>query len=250
MDRKKIEPNPEPDPTQSSVIGVKKEALKGLPNEESSRRLRFEDIHGRVFHGDWLPYGSDQILLSRMLKGILPVADVVFSKGSDGEGRYYSYQVPLKDVPKDPKNRFEDRAFVDQFLLQVIFHDFDHEVPIRYSGKGGNAVANDGENYYLFDFDKFRYFWDNVANREELLLTKVNAMNEGKRKFLKQRISQLVGRIEGPSGLEFLQAIISSLQKMGTPLPSVIDSIPGENKLQVFQEAVLSRIHDVEELIL
>src|SRR5579872_1498379 len=100
-----------------------------------------------------------QQFVSRVLKGIANVSDVVSVSDRNGVTRYYSRDVPLGKV-QERTSLSEVEA--DLFILRSIFGDIDHSFT---NGERRNVREEEGRITY-FDFDGAKAFPG--ANRPDL----------------------------------------------------------------------------------
>ncbi len=235
---------PEIDPVQSSLVGINKEDLTTQPYAGWTGLDTLSDNEGREFYGgEKFKSGPNQMLLTRMLKGIIPVSDVVFIKDRDGNGHFYSYKTPLKDIKINSEQPYSyDEALMDSYILRAIFQDRDH-LPYKDDGESENTRHEDGK-YVFFDFDKFKYFWDKNMSGVDLdtLQKQISKALSGPRKdFIQKHLHLLKTTFEGEKGLAFLRDIVKSIPTIEEGI-SVIEQAPGEDKVLSFQRELVKRI--------
>lgn len=143
-----------------------------------------------------------QQVVQRLLKGIVPIADIVQIGSS-----YYSLE-PTEDELEDTVE-IESEIASDIALLRFIFRDTDHR--LRYSDhKYINVAKLNERKYYLFDLGKID-FWS-----RESLLAKGRARRflqtcpEGTSKILFSKCNRLIELLESPSGQDLVHGIIQA----------------------------------------
>lgn len=248
----------ENNPLQASLLNIDKNDLEKKGHPESYENIDIvKDKEGRVFYGgEHFKEGPNQMMMVKMLKGIMPVSDVVFAKDDDGKGHFYSYQIPLIDS-KDAGINEQTLAKmeVDALLLNSIFHDKDHTAFKGYKNKiTKDNVRIEGEKYVFFDFSLFESFWLDkpsefpYMNPFDSFCDKVAEISESEKRMLSERLDQLQNRFQGEDGLQFLHAIIDSIPVIDQRL-TVIDDAPGTDKIKSFQEELLKRIKQQKEYL-
>jgi len=127
--------------------------------------------------------GEKQLFISRLLKGIIPIADV-FEK----DGRYFS-KVTDKEIKKFKTRKFES-LLLDKYFLDIVFSDRDHSI------RGEHNVLTRKKNgvpdaVIFFDFDLaeiggefLTYYLKNKEVDIKILRKKI--------KLLEDRVSDLI----------------------------------------------------------
>lgn len=152
--RKKVRKSNAPDPTKASILSPTADELHGTETNEYGNRVLTDDV-GRHFH-EIVKRPEDQMFLSRLLKGVFPVSDVVFTSVGD-YGKFYSYEIPLSDIGSD-ESYDRQHAEVDCKILEIVFSDSDHVPKGRwYLGENINEqnVRSEGSKTAFFDFSIF-----------------------------------------------------------------------------------------------
>jgi len=269
------EPDINPEPNRSSVV------FNG--NQEDLRKIdvnTYEDAYGRLFvkpDGHEFRYAEDRILLKRILRGIVPVSDMVYIKNLKGEGSFFRYIHQSITSRKDlylshhgygrdeeySKERSEtkpSREFLaDILILKDIFMDYDHELQ-------RNSLAKD-KDHLFYDLEMFGgHFWypDPIMGyrgREnniypifspENLKYKMDEMDDSTVEYVKIRILSLFERLEGDNGLNFIEAIITQMMNTGMKLPRVVNIANGETvkeKVAFFHEELSKRVRICYKLV-
>jgi len=233
------------DPHTASVHADSAEMLFPHETQIAGANPKFREPEGeRAFYQiEEDDFGADQMLLARMLKGIMPVADVIV-KIEAGVPTYYSYEIPLENV-NNTKTKEEnvDRIKLDAWILEIVFHDEEHA---HHEGYRLWNMANKGDNFYLFDFDVIgMHFWGptfiETVNEETF-----EGLTSQDFEFLTNQLSELLGRFDGSEGLRFINDILENIQKVGGEMPAVIMKAPGDNKVGAFQQEVVRRLRIFE----
>ena len=220
------------------------------------------DEHDRKLH-TLESGGSDQMFVARLLKGILPVSDVVFQKQRlvafipiFRTKKFHSYEIPLDRVHSEasPSYTEGDQLSAYDFILASVFHDFDHPGNIA----GHNSLANK-DSVVLYDFDRIpMYFWFSIsdaANRHpwrRSIGEIVQGMPVLGKRYARQLLSSLKERFEGPQGLEFLQAITNDMKSKGAGVPEIVataSSAEGEAKIAGFHRELVSRLDQALKIL-
>lgn len=211
------------DPTKFSI----------LPFPSSERR--FWEIKA--------PSPADQLFLTRILKGVIPVSDVVYDPASK---KFYSYEMPIETVEKVP-NKLDHKASIDAdlFVLSQIFGDGDHE----HGRKSGDKNIRDtGDAHVLYDFEFFAdEFW--ASGNFEEIRSAIERLYPRDKEMLGNKVSQLENMLMGVEGMNFLQAIVDNMEKTGAGLPVVLnidDMGTKQNALAAFQKEVLKRLGHIK----
>src|SRR3989338_7707290 len=253
----------EADPRFYSIRGYPKKDLGPEQKLGYGERL-YTDKEGRHFYAIG-EKASDQMLLSRLLKGVVPVSDVVYIKDQDG-GEFYSHSLFRrgKDALENVDKNFEvdyglEELDVDILLLQYIFSDGDHgprgtpqrvtEFPLQPEGAYSN-IDRQRDNFSFFDFHHFeRHFWEESGKEflHKFLKENLQKFNPHQKAFLTTRLKQLRDRVTGEQGTQFLKDILSSIEKETGMRPKVITVAPGENKLSSLQEELTKRIEQIQK---
>jgi len=236
-----------PDPTKTSIVVSPEEKLKEAGRNLGHWRLGkiMVDKLGRRFH-EIAEGGSDQMLIARMLKGILSVSDVVNSRNEAGYlGDFSSYEMPIADIEKDLQSPYsrEDMHVASNAVLWIIFHDFDHE-PDPGEHKPQNVNGIDEDKIALYDLGHAsRFFW--VPVTVDLRITFGN-MSESNKLCTLHLLKQMKERFSKKGkGIEFLRDILSDMKKRGAGIPEIISSAPatsGDDKLVFFHLVFMDRI--------
>jgi hypothetical protein len=181
------------------------------PNQSS---LITDQIPEAIFHAkEGFREGPDQMCLVRLLKGIIPVSDILYVKDKDGHGRFSSYEIPLAGTDNESGLSTLDRAKMDEAILSIIFNDNDHASFSFDDKKEKLNVMVDDVGYAFFDFEAFAYFWrHNSFIQDRMQAVLVNCSSDQIR-FLHHRLDALIDRFDGEKGIEFITSVVSYVIK-------------------------------------
>lgn len=235
-----FEGNKRADPTQSSVFSNDDGSLILHKEQSLMENPKFIDNDGRIFFQiETDKDGADQMLLSRILKGIVPVADVIIKMEGD-EPVYYSYKMPLEDIQRKPLAS-GDHPSVNRYMwiLDKVFNDHDHCSDDSSLANSGNLSSDKGK-YYFYDFDAFgRNFWAYfIPSSVGGTLDKFSKTDLN---YLHVYLGQIRDRLAGQKGLDFLNDIVDNMKKFKAE-PDVIKNAHGEDRVAVFQSEVVNRV--------
>lgn len=179
-------------------------------------------------------FATRQQVVSRIVKGIINVADVV--RGPDGQ--YYSKKLSHESIEHAATH---EEIYADLHLLALVFGDTDHKF---FSSNGmvdaehQNVLVDDGKVSY-FDFgqaDMGR--WSNRFS---------NSPWSGQTGILLLRkLESLKNQLNGPEGLRFLEAII---EDTGTPANQIFPSVGLTDDTHSLQERLLDSIEKAHSLV-
>jgi hypothetical protein len=209
-------------------------------------RNKIEDSVGRNFYGG--PYfkaGPNQMLLARILKGIMPISDVVYIKNSENEGYFYSYEIPIGTEKTEFESFKEGQVCV--FILRYVFGDDDHIVS-RDNGEYCNTVNENGD-ISIFDFHYFKNFWSFSDIDIRLLKLHLLNLDLNKNDLLINKLDVLLKHISGEAGFRFLSNIVNSILKINDTNLTVINEAPGEDKIFAFQQEIIRRINLIKDVL-
>ncbi len=182
------------------------------------------------------------MLISRLLKGVVAVSDVVFIKDGDGNGNYYSYKLPLEHAPQIPDIKEQmNRAYIEELICCAVFTDYDHGVgELR---KDMHNFTSGNKNFTFFDFDQATYFWRYAGQKvaHAALRIKHHIGTDGVKVFV-QKLDELEDRFRS----SFLQDVVASIEKNNGDIPVIIKEAPGDNKIESFRQEVLRRIIELK----
>ena len=243
---------PESDPTETSVIGVEREGgvqSDHVHKEDFGAYIRktnvFRDVFGRLYF-EINKYGADQMLLVRMLKGIMPVSDVVYNNG-----KFLSYEMPFMSSSTETGKRHR-QALTQAYdlVFSLVFNDDDHGMLADT-----NNLRELGSDHSLFDLHLFgESFWGpvNMANRISFFKPRYGLRKKEVRILCSGFLSKLRGMFDGENGFAHLSAIVDNVLKTSSVIPMTIVKAPGNGggaKIKSFRDEVLRRVTKLEEII-
>ncbi len=224
-----------PDPMRSSIRPASTRNLNKIGANPRGHGI-YKDTEGRIYH-EIKGYPADQMLVSRMLKGIVNVCDVIYNKDRD---LYMSNQVDMNTVaPQDPGQVYA-QAKADEDILMFIFNDADH-------GSSNYVVSEFA--YVLHDFGNVgSHFW---KRGEDMNATVVAAMNLGsERDALRVRVEKLSTRFSGDEGYKFINAIVLEIKESGAETPSILRfASDSSDPVRAFQAQLLQRLDNISSAI-
>ena len=145
-----------------------------------------------------------QLFYSRLLKGILHIADIVpFTEGTTT--RYLSRKMPLKDI-RTPLTTREIQTEIE--IMYLIFWDNDHDLKkLRNINVQRAWLENPFKRrMMLFDLDQGGSI-DSVRMPQEVRLVAKTADKE----YMHSKLSELRARVSGTEGIAFVKAIEKSI---------------------------------------
>ena len=184
---------------------------------------------------------SKQQIVSRLLKGIFPVADVVRT-----DSEYYSKELNHELI--ESKSSLEE-AEVDVLVLELVFRDRDHSV-WNEVGEGKNTKW-DMDTHSIFDFDLSDLPANGAsANSNEFaypIKRRLDDLSPEQIGYLQRKLQEMRERFEGVDGGAFIESIAKAAEP-GNGTVSASDSEMRQYGEKI-QRYLLSRIADVEEVL-
>lgn len=254
----------EPDPMKVSAVMGSGEQVKTVGTSWPHWREGnvVEDTHGRRFHT--IPSGTDQMFVARLLKGILPISDVVFQKQKLIQSipfikkkQFHSYEVPIKQLKEDKQHPYsgEEVLAASDFILHCVFHDYDHPASVKIENAQWNDEAG---RVVLYDFDRIpKYFWTplpDVDTRTPIWLRdKLRVMSEASKKCGLEFLTEMTSRLSvNEGGEDFVRTILNDMKRRGAGMPKVITAAStqkGEDKIAGFRRELLHRIEEARVIL-
>lgn len=204
------------DPTTFSSLPPERITPISAPHFEYGTYIMKDEQGNRWYELAKEPY--TQYVVSKMLKGIVPVVDVTIK---EVDGRIY---VLAKDMELEYMQEAVSNSDIEAYaaLLECIFGDHDHRllrgnipfrtIPHNVIRKGGAAVFYDFE--WAFEF--FRSFTPSFDGKQRLTpFGRIDDLPKKSLAFLKKKLEELRERFDGESGERFVQAIVT---RVGMPL--------------------------------
>lgn len=238
------------DPTTASVVGVERNGgvkFDDIHLEEDAPHRRtgvFKDSLGRSYF-EINKFASDQMLLAKILKGIMPISDVIYNNG-----QFLSYKMPMNAISTGTEETSPvENLGAYSLLLEHVFGDFDHRVPVSH-----NVVIHDNAAS-MFDLHLFgEQFWllGKINMKASVTVSEPLLINSRARYISREILSKLRSVLDGGAGLIYLRAIIKHIKNVSSQVPEVIKNAPGRNtdaKITSFRNEVLKRMKTLEEII-
>ncbi|MGB4076639.1 MAG: hypothetical protein WBK28_02970 [Minisyncoccia bacterium] len=180
-------------------------------------------------------------VVARMLKGILPVSDVVH----DPHPRldvYYSKKMPLSSIEK--KTSPEEIA-ADIALFRFLFGDADHALHSDFTTHDGESrnIIYKNERVVYFDFEMARRGFFGSRDVQQILKT----CSPSTRSHLEHKLALLTERFGGADGRRFLEAIIESTGKNIALLFLDKEANAGPVTFDRFYNTFLQKLHEMSD---
>lgn len=210
------------DPTQFSALDLKVDPVEiGFVPDKLNRI--FTDGADSYFSLRPITNSSLQKFTARMLKGIIPVSDVV---GATDSSILYSKKLPHERIKGEPVTKEEILA--DTELLYLVFGDYDH---FDKKNRTSNAyMENEQISYHDFEMTNLK--------EEIIALRKVHTPES--LEILLSHLKSLKHRLEGDEGLKFLESVLNDAQLTAK---SFYDT---EATVQDLQSTLMRRIGNAE----
>jgi hypothetical protein len=200
----------ESDPTTYSILPSGEKRNKIFQNPFVKRKIPMKtDGEENYFEldnsGHHSPKGQQAV--SRILKGILNVSDIISEIDSKGVKKYYSLEIPSKKIKQESTLELVQ---ADQILLGYVFGSNDHLS--TYSGWMNNASYKDSKVAH-FDFGEDAYDFLREPSNKDSLTSQIKQMKPGTLLYLKEKVMMLEARFKGSEGRLFFGDIIKSTRE-------------------------------------
>ncbi len=196
------------------------------------------EIEGKEYHE--IKHSPElQQMISRMLKGIIPVSDIIRNENPEtGEVKFYSRIMPLDQIEHSTD---QEEVKADIFILKHVLGDHDRGLDHNMLLQGGKAVYFDFENARFSIFNRTQEYIDNAT--ESLKGTS----DIGELQYIVTKLDLLNERFSGESGERFLVTLLKNSGKEKiTDLFYVSENFREEfDNLERFQSALLERIQGI-----
>jgi hypothetical protein len=146
-----------------------------------------------------------QQVIARMLKGVLPVADIITVQNDEGQEKYYSRKMPIERIARSTS---PEQVAGEQLLLEYLFNSKDHLFN-PHSNWANNATYKD-EKLVHFDFGEDANNFLRTPTDRDALTAKLSHMTPETIAHLKEKVAELENRFSNEEGKEFFQSIIES----------------------------------------
>lgn len=138
-------------------------AMLDLPNFRWPTKFYKDKMGGTFFELKENQHLQTQFFVSQLLKGFLPVCELVQVTQEDDGTKYFSY-LPPKDV-LEKKEFDKEQSVADKLILSCLLGDRDHSIgnmPGRIIPKKNNQSVIKG-NFLLWDFGQSANFWHRLG---------------------------------------------------------------------------------------
>lgn len=226
------------DPTHASLIlrDDLTEERKINQGTRDSLKVMLDKDGRRFYEIDSHP--RDQIFLSRLLKGVIPVSDVVYDKKTK---KFYSYEIPLERVSEGNPLPYNDDRIAQVRILGWIFNDYDHTT-------WGTNMNSTNNKHVFYDFEFFKHFWDEVDWKPVRRLVQHGV--EGVVKELFKHSQPLKARFDSEEGFSFIRSIVEDIEQRTGEVPEVIASKGTKDQGTVlFHKELVQRLNTFEEIL-
>ena len=185
-----------------------------------------------------------QQVISRLLKGILNVSEVV--QHPDQDAVYLSRVLPTERIEnKTPKGEMQ----ADLIILEALFGDADHELktlPILPLVSGTNFIRKKGRTAY-YDFGAGSRMFSDVP---EAAYEKIRHLNNPLAKqILLQKIRLLTEQFSGEAGKEFIASALgtSTVKELFLEQPENADASAFSDSAAFLQKELMGRLERLEK---
>ncbi len=240
----------EADPSTYSLLppeNMRVKFLRGI--DDIDKPLRTSD--GEVFYElDKNQNAKGQQAITRMLKGIITVSDIVSVKDGGENEKHYSWKLPLKKIKSETT---KSDVVAEQALFEYLFNSTDHAFN-EFTG-GGNNVRYENDKVAHFDFgDDAANFLRKPQNRDSLISSLEQLPSESVSTLL-EKVAALHERFEGEAGKEFFSSIVDASDTPVTELftaRETFEKYHDMRPLELAHRVLMGRIeglqHTLEEI--
>jgi hypothetical protein len=205
--------------------------------------------------GDMSYYQADQMFLTRILKGILPVSDIVCVKDKNGENRFFSKEIPDFEFPK-PEFAY-DKIYIncetsmtaEDFILFYIFRDSDHHIHFPQHNSVYKRFPFRVNTQSIFDFEGAVSFWSDSSSFygfvESVTFSK---LSESSKKAILYYIDKLKARFSGDAFEDFVNKVDTEILNTTGESPWVLNKEKGRT-VDKYVNELLSRLNNLENKI-
>ena len=178
-----------------------------------------------------------QQILVRLLKGIVPVADIVRVKGNN-QDTFFSKKLDHTHIASSSSPDAEMAADID--FMHLVFGDSDHDVlnGRQVRGKETKNAVNENSAISYYDFSEF-----DLSQKVQL----INVHTPTSVKLLLEKISSLRERLAGRDGHVYIESIIKDLHADAL----IFNKGPVRNPViaEELQHILLERLEDAEHKV-
>lgn len=190
------------DPKTYSTVGTK---IEDLQPDTSAEEGWFLDVETGDRYYELSQAPRTQILVARMLKGIIPVSDIILLEDPDsGLIRVFSKEMNL-DAAKEEVAEYSYVA--DIMFLKMVFRDSDH-------GPGHNMnIAENFSKHFLHDFGESEQVFgeDHYLVDESAWVGELQQSSLEVQVRLRELLQNFLVQLDSEEGLKFVEAILNSV---------------------------------------
>ena len=195
-------------PNTYSSLPPRFENLRIAP-QKGGRLTRYRDEStGEIFF-KITEAARTQFLVSKLLKGIIPVSDVVIVLDTETNQEIFLSKEMDLDAGEVVTDISDQQA--DALFLELVFNDSDHNDDLRH-----NIRANkERTNHFLFDFGEAdQLFGEEHAYRHESVDEEVLGIASFQvRKLLRTRIETFITSLNKEDSVDFIAKILAVIPK-------------------------------------
>ncbi len=240
----------EADPTTYSILSIGKKRTKILRNPFVKYKLPLktdgkENYYELCNDGPHSPKG--QQVISRMLKGVINVSDIISEVGVDGVKKYYSLEMNHEKIEQKST---KEMVRADQLFLEFIFNSNDHHLNM-YSGWANNALLKNDKVSH-FDFGEDAYYFLSKPKNIDTLVMQIQQLKREDFLYLKEKVVMLNEQFSGEEGRLFFDSIIKSTGESVVDLfgpKEVFGYYPDKKPEDVVYENLIERSNDFLKII-
>jgi hypothetical protein len=224
-----------------------------VPIDPSQSSLITDQVPGATFHTkEYFRHGPDQMFLVRLLKGIIPISDILCIEGDAGKEKYLSYEMPLNNISTNGALKPLAQAELDVLILDYVFNDCDHATPVSDQSEVERSNIMIGKQAHaFFDFEIFANFWSYKGVNKEYLLRDFTKFSKVQAIFLASRLDNLIERFSGAAGVDFIKSVAESVEKTtGDKITVIEKALPvAGGKTVAFQSELFNRLKKMKAFL-
>ena len=205
-------PNEIPDPTTFSELPPNTLEYVGVNESHQSKNAIYRD-ENKILWYEISKSVDQQMFLARLLKGLLPVSDVVHISPNSQFPKviYLSKGMPLKNIKETHSS---DESYAESTLFNIIFQETD-----RSGLHGGNVrsmkVGDDEYKTAHFDFQSFaqNFFLTKGESPEKIKEILVEEKDKFPQRFehVYSKLKDMKKRFGEKEGLDFIRSVSESI---------------------------------------
>ncbi len=181
-----------------------------------------------------------QMLVSRVLAGIVPVCRITRVVDTDSDAHYLSTHEFF-----DRDDQSTNNSLVDRLVLRSVFGDSDHKESQK-SPPYNRITENSFARYYDFHFANFVLWHDNWLGEKAFDEERYTTENLD---AARQKIVQIRDRVRGEAGLDFLKSSWKpSAEEEKLNKPDIVEIHQRVNvRIEAVLEAIDNRLKDISD---